>query len=93
VVYRLHAELRFSLSTVRSSAQAQIGSAGTVQTTLARLPSLIVDRSSDTPASIQSTYALIAAMGTPQANSVVHWHQCLENDATGPCVLTAVKRW
>lgn len=93
MVYRLHAELRFSLSTVRASALAQIGSTGTASVTLKGSPSLIVDRVSATQAGIQSVYATIAALGTPLALSMVAWHPCYHGEAGPVCTPSALKRW
>jgi hypothetical protein len=93
VIYKLHGELRFSLATVRSTAQTQIGSAGTILVPLKGNPAIIVDRTNATQAGIVAEYNKVTALTTPLAGSMVDWHACYHGDQAGACGPSTRKVW
>lgn len=93
MVYKVHAELRFALSTVRSTALVAIGSEGAVSVQLRGLPGLVVDRQRATQTEAQAEYAKVTALTTVSSGSVVRWHACAHDEAAGYCGTVTQKVW
>lgn len=89
----MHAELRFSLSTVRSAALNTVGSEGAVSVQIRGLPGLVVDRQRATQAQILTEYAKVTGLTTVSTGSLVRWHACPHDEAEGYCGIITQKTW
>lgn len=89
----MHAELRFSLNTVRSTALAAVGSEGAASVQLRGLPGLVVDRQRATQAAIITEYNRVTALSTLSAGSLVKWHACAHDEAEGICGTVTQRTW
>jgi hypothetical protein len=102
MVFRIQAALKFATSADRAAASATISSAISGRnttvirnnaTTMKGVPVIDWEAEEQDTGDAGTIYALIQAMTTPLAGSIVNHHTCRHDEGTGFCIDTARKVW